>query len=143
MDQVSQSQIEDAARRANVHDFILTLPNGYATNLGENAGLVSGGQAQRIAIARATLTRRPILVLDECTSALDAENQRIVMDSIRSIKQGRTTIVVTHKLDMMKMCDRLLVVKAGKVVESGTYEVLLARPQGAFKELASAGEWLM
>lgn len=143
MDHCSQEEIEEAARQANAHDFVLGLPNGYETNLGENASLISGGQAQRLQIARAIVRRREVLILDECTSALDPENQAIVMDTIKTVKQGRTTVVVTHKLDLMKMCDRLLVIDAGQVVESGTFDELVARKGGHFATLAAAGEWAL
>jgi ATP-binding cassette subfamily B (MDR/TAP) protein 1 len=118
-------EIVASARAAQAHDFILTLPHGYSTNLGENASLISGGQAQRLQIARALVRPSEILVLDEATSALDPANQASIMETIASVKQGRTTIIVTHKLEMMKMCDRLLVVQNGGVVEQGTYEELI------------------
>lgn len=143
MESCSQKEIEEAAKQANAHDFVLSLPQGYATNLGENASLISGGQAQRLQIARAILRQREVLILDECTSALDPENQAIVMDTIKAVKQGRTTVVVTHKLDLMKMCDRLLVVDAGQVVESGSFEELVAQKGGHFAALAAAGEWAL
>lgn len=88
-----------AAKAAKVHDFIETLPNGYRTNLGDNAGLISGGQAQRLQIARALVKDREILVLDECTSALSAVDQAAVMETITSVKRGRTTLVITHKVN--------------------------------------------
>lgn len=143
MEQCTQEEVEAAARQANAHDFVESLPNGYETNLGENASLISGGQGQRLQIARAIVRRREVLILDECTSALDPENQAIVMDTIKAVKQGRTTIVVTHKLDLMKMCDRLLVVDAGQVVETGSFDELVARKGGHFATLAAAGEWAL
>lgn len=143
MEQCTQEEIEEAARQANAHDFVLGLPEGYNTNLGENASLISGGQAQRLQIARAIVRRREVLILDECTSALDPENQAIVMDTIKEVKEGRTTVVVTHKLDLMKTCDRLLVMDAGQVVETGTFEELVSRRGGHFATLAAAGEWAL
>jgi ATP-binding cassette, subfamily B (MDR/TAP), member 1 len=121
----TMDQIVCSARAAQAHDFILALPNGYSTNLGENASLVSGGQAQRLQIARALVRPSEILVLDEATSALDRSNQASIMETIASVKEGRTTIIVTHKLEMMKICDRLLVVQNGRVVEQGPYEELI------------------
>jgi ATP-binding cassette subfamily B (MDR/TAP) protein 1 len=119
-------EVVSAAQAAQAHDFILTLPHGYSTNVGENASLISGGQAQRLQIARALLRPSEILVLDEATSALDGTNQALIMETIASVKQGRTTLIVTHKLEMMKkLCDRLLVVQNGRVVEQGTYEELI------------------
>ncbi|KAL8290518.1 hypothetical protein RQP46_002776 [Phenoliferia psychrophenolica] len=139
---VTEDEVIRAAQAAHVHDFIMTLPKGYQTMLGENASLISGGQAQRLQIARALVRHREILILDECTSALDAVNQAAVMETILSVKQGKTTIIVTHKLDVMKECDRLLVLDTGGVVaESGTFAELRARRGGLFATLASAGEW--
>ena len=133
--------IQAAAEAANVHDFVSSLPQGYDTPVGENASLISGGQAQRLQIARALARRARILVLDECTSALDSANQAAVMETLREAKVGRTTLVVTHKLAMMRMCDRILVVHGGIVAEQGTYEELMAR-RGVFAQLASGGEWM-
>ncbi|KAK4705248.1 ATP-binding cassette, subfamily B (MDR/TAP), member 1, partial [Phenoliferia sp. Uapishka_3] len=141
-EKVSEEDVIRAAQAAHVHDFISGLPKGYQTMLGENASLISGGQAQRLQIARALVRHREILILDECTSALDPVNQAAVMETILSVKQGKTTIIVTHKLDVMKECDRLLVLDAGGIVaESGTFAELRARTGGLFATLASAGEW--
>ena len=129
-----------AAIAARAHEFILSLPKGYGTHVGENASLISGGQAQRLAIARALARPAKILILDECTSALDPANQAAVMDSIRNAKVGRTTLVVTHKLPMMQMCDRILVMHDGVVAESGSYNQLMRR-NGVFAQLAKGGEW--
>jgi len=146
-------QLVDAAKAANVHDFVMSLPNGYRTNVGDNASLISGGQAQRLAIARALArssrsssyysSRGGILILDECTSALDGENQAAVMESIvraQSNKVGCTTIVITHKVPVMRMCDRIVVMQEGEIVEEGTYASLL-QGKGLFASLASGGEW--
>ncbi|KZT32575.1 hypothetical protein SISSUDRAFT_1133093 [Sistotremastrum suecicum HHB10207 ss-3] len=137
---ISDEEVEEAAKASNVHDFIMSLPKGYDTQVGENASLISGGQAQRLQIARALVRGARILILDECTSALDAENQAAVMDTIRQVKVGRTTIVVTHKLSLMKMCDRILVIHDGVVAEEGTFDSL-TRKKGVFSQLASGGEW--
>ena len=139
-DIIDHARITQAAREANVHDFIMTLPQGYNTRLGENAALVSGGQAQRIQIARALVRNSSILILDECTSALDVENQRAIMSTIKHVKVGRTTVVVTHKLPVMQMADRILVIDDGAVAEEGTYDDLMTR-KGTFWKLATAGEW--
>ncbi|TFK71455.1 P-loop containing nucleoside triphosphate hydrolase protein [Pluteus cervinus] len=138
---ISQSDIRTAAKAANVHDFIMELPNGYDTQVGENASLISGGQAQRLSIARALARPSKILILDECTSALDSVNQAVVMDTIRHAKNGRTTVMVTHKLQVMQMCDRILVVEEGEIKEHGSYEELMER-KGVFASLASGGEWV-
>lgn len=137
---VSMEDIQAAALAANVHDFVLSLPNGYETLVGENASLISGGQAQRIQIARALVRPSKVLILDECTSALDPANQLAVMDTIKRAKVGRTTIMVTHKLQVMQMCDRILVVHDGAIAEQGTYLELIEK-RGLFAQLASGGEW--
>lgn len=137
---LSDMDIQRAARAANVHDFIMSLPNKYDTMVGENASLISGGQAQRLQIARALARPSNILILDECTSALDATNQAAVMETIRQAKVGRTTLMVTHKLPVMRMCDRILVLDQGQVAEEGTYEMLMEE-NGVFAALASGGEW--
>lgn len=137
---LSTAEVHDAAEAAHVHDFIQSLPKGYDTLVGENASLISGGQAQRLQIARALARPANILILDECTSALDVVNQAAVMETLKEAKEGRTTVVVTHKLSMMRMCDRILVVSNGSIVEQGTYESLMGR-RGVFAQLASGGEW--
>ena len=118
----------------------MTLPQGYNTHLGENASLVSGGQAQRIQIARALVRSSSILILDECTSALDVENQKAIMSTIKQVKVGRTTVVITHKLPVMQMADRILVIDDGGVAEEGTWDDLMTH-KGMFWKLARAGEW--
>jgi ATP-binding cassette subfamily B (MDR/TAP) protein 1 len=134
------AQVRRAAKAANVHDFIMSLPKDYNTTVGENASLISGGQAQRLQIARALVRTANILVLDECTSALDSANQAAVMETIQRVKVGRTTIMITHKLPLMRMCDRIVVMHEGAVAEQGTYESLMEQ-RGTFFNLANAGEW--
>jgi ATP-binding cassette subfamily B (MDR/TAP) protein 1 len=134
-------EIERAARDAHLHDFIMTLPKGYDTMLGENASLISGGQAQRLQIARALLNgRASVLIFDECTSALDGANQDAVMATVMKVKDGRTSIIITHKVPVMQMCDRILVMEKGAIVEDGSYDDLMAR-RGRFYTLANAGVW--
>ncbi|KZP10603.1 P-loop containing nucleoside triphosphate hydrolase protein [Athelia psychrophila] len=137
---LSRTDIARAARAANVHEFITGLPQGYDTMVGENASLISGGQAQRLQIARALARPATILILDECTSALDAANQAAVLETVGAAKVGRTTIMVTHKVPVMQMCDRILVVHEGRIAEQGTYEALMEK-KGVFATLASGGEW--
>ncbi|KAJ9107043.1 hypothetical protein QFC19_002912 [Naganishia cerealis] len=137
---VSLEEIHRAARAANVHDFVMSLPQGYDTNLGENASLISGGQAQRLQIARALVRRSSILILDECTSALDPENQRMVLDTIMKVKQDKTTIFITHKADVMKRCDRVLCLSDGRIAEAGSYAQLMAKG-GVFANLMHAAEF--
>ncbi|KAF7338206.1 hypothetical protein MVEN_02045700 [Mycena venus] len=134
------ADVRRAAQAASVHDFIMSLPHGYDTMVGENAALISGGQAQRLSIARALARPSKILILDECTSALDPANQAVVLETIRHAKVGRTTVMVTHKLPVMQMCDRILVVHEGRVAEHGSYDQLMQR-KGLFAQLASGGEW--
>ncbi|CAA7261014.1 unnamed protein product [Cyclocybe aegerita] len=138
---ISLVDIRYAAKAANIHDFIMSLPGGYDTHLGENASLISGGQAQRLQIARALARPSRILVLDECTSSLDPENQADVLDAIRGAKCRRTTLMVTHKLEAMFMADRILVLHDGEIMEEGTYEKLMER-KGIFAMLARGGEWV-
>ncbi|CDS01542.1 hypothetical protein, partial [Sporisorium scitamineum] len=138
--------IEQSARSANAHSFITTLPQAYQTPISSAAEL-SGGQAQRLAIARALMrTRAPILILDECTSALDVANQQAIVDTLLSSesqvrKRRMTTLVITHNVEMMRRCDRILVLREGKVVEEGRYEVLMGRVGGYFASLTRGGEW--
>jgi ATP-binding cassette subfamily B (MDR/TAP) protein 1 len=139
-EQITPIDIRKAAKSANVHEFIMGLPQGYDTLVGDNASLISGGQAQRICIARALARPSNILILDECTSSLDSSNSAVVLDTIKRAKVGRTTIMVTHKLEAMKSCDRIIVMDEGRVVECGTYHSLVEK-RGVFATLASAGEW--
>ncbi|KAJ7086438.1 P-loop containing nucleoside triphosphate hydrolase protein [Mycena belliarum] len=136
---LSHADIHRAANAANVHEFIMTLPQGYDTPVGENAALISGGQAQRLQIARALARPSKILILDECTSALDDANQAAVLDTIRHAKVGRTTVMITHKIPVMMMCDRILVVHDGRIAEQGTYEQLIQQ-RGVFAALINGGE---
>ncbi|KAJ6558138.1 P-loop containing nucleoside triphosphate hydrolase protein [Mycena capillaripes] len=138
-DALTDVDVRRAAKAANVHEFIMSLPQGYDTPVGENAALISGGQAQRLQIARALARPSKILILDECTSALDDANQTAVLDTIRHAKVGRTTVMITHKIPVMRMCDRLLVVHDGRIAEQGTYDELIRR-QGVFAALVRGEE---
>ena len=122
----SQEQIEAAARAAAAHDFITALPKGYDTTVGEAGARLSGGQRQRIAIARAFLKDAPILLLDEATSALDTESEALVQAALTRLMAGRTTLIIAHRLSTVRGADRLYVLDAGKVVETGTHESLVA-----------------
>jgi ATP-binding cassette subfamily B (MDR/TAP) protein 1 len=132
--------VRRAAMDAHVHEFIASLPAGYDTAVGENAALISGGQAQRIQIARALARPSRVLVLDECTSALDGANQAAVLATVRRAAAGRATLVITHKLPAMRMCDRIVLIADGRVAEEGTFDELTQR-KGLFSQLARGGEW--
>jgi subfamily B ATP-binding cassette protein MsbA len=122
----TQEEIEDAARTAFAHDFILELPNGYDTIIGERGTFISGGQRQRLAIARAVLIDAPVLILDEATSALDAESEHLVQRAIANLIRDRTTIVIAHRLSTVRRADVIAVVEAGLIIERGTHAELLA-----------------
>ena len=123
----TDAEIEDAARRANIHDFIEGLPDGDDTVVGERGSRLSGGQKQRVAIARVFLKDPAILILDEATSALDNESEEAVQESLERLAADRTTIIIAHRLSTIKNADEIATVEDGKVVERGTHEELLAR----------------
>ncbi len=133
--EASRSAIEKAARAAFAHDFIAALPRGYDTMLGEGGVTLSAGQRQRIAIARAVLRDAPILLLDEATSALDSESETLVQRALDSIMQGRTTLVIAHRLATVTRADRILVLDQGRLVEEGTHQSLLGNG-GIYARLA-------
>jgi ATP-binding cassette subfamily B protein len=123
----SDEQIEAAARAARIHDLIASLPDGYDTRVGERGYRFSGGEKQRIAIARTILRNPPVLVLDEATSALDTETERAVQNALDDLAEGRTTIAIAHRLSTVRDADQIVVLDRGEVVERGTHEELLAR----------------
>jgi len=127
MSGVSRAEVERAAAAANALEFIRATPNGFDTRVGENGMRLSGGQRQRIAIARAILKDAPILILDEATSSLDSESERQVQAALDVLMQGRTTIVIAHRLSTIEHADRIVVLDAGRIVESGTHADLLER----------------
>jgi len=130
----SQEELEDAARAANIHDFIAGLPQGYATIIGEKGIKLSGGQRQRVAIARALLRDTPILVLDEALSAVDAENEAVIQEALDRLMQGRTTLILAHRLSSVIDCDRILVLDRGHVAEEGKHGALMSRG-GVYSQL--------
>ena len=127
--------IEAAARAAHAHDFVVELPDGYETRIGERGQRLSGGQRQRLAIARALLTKSPILVLDEATSALDSESELLVQEALVNLMRNRTTFVIAHRLSTIRHADTIVALEDGEVVEMGSHESLIDRPNGVYARL--------
>ena len=125
--EASETEITDAAKNANIHEFVTTLPDRYKTIIGEKGIKLSGGQRQRIAIARALLRDTPILILDEALSAVDAENEYVIQQALDGLMKNRTTLVLAHRLSSIIKCDRILVMDQGRVVESGHHEALMKK----------------
>jgi ATP-binding cassette subfamily B protein len=131
----SMAAIEQAARLANAHEFILRLPNGYGTLVGERGVKLSGGERQRVALARAFLADAPVLILDEATSSLDSESEALIQQAMERLMKGRTSIVIAHRLSTVRSLDRILVFDRGEIVEQGSHAALAARAGGIYRGL--------
>jgi subfamily B ATP-binding cassette protein MsbA len=133
------SEIEQAARIANAHDFIMKKEENYQTNIGDRGSKLSGGERQRLTIARAVLKNPPILILDEATSSLDTESERLVQDAINKMMENRTSIVIAHRLSTIRHADEIIVLQKGKIVERGTHDALIGQ-NGFYKKLVEMQE---
>jgi ABC-type multidrug transport system fused ATPase/permease subunit len=133
----TEEEIRTAARRAHCEEFIERFPEGYETRVGERGVQLSGGQRQRIAIARAFLRDPAILILDEATSSLDAESEHLIQQALEELLAGRTAMIVAHRLATVRRCDRIYVVEAGQVIESGTHDSLMSQEGGRYRRLAA------
>jgi len=134
MENATEVDVVNAAKIANAHDFIMQMPNGYQTNIGDRGGKMSGGQRQRLSIARAVLKNPPILILDEATSALDTESERLVQDAITRLMENRTVLVIAHRLSTIQHADEIIVLKKGEIIERGRHNELLGK-NGEYKKL--------
>jgi ABC-type multidrug transport system fused ATPase/permease subunit len=135
--EATRAQVEAAARAANAEEFVSRLPEGYDTVVGERGATLSGGQRQRLSIARALLTDAPVLILDEPTSALDAGTESLIVEALRRLQSGRTTLIIAHRLSTIRTADKIIVLKDGEIVEQGTHSELLIRG-GAYAGLYQA-----
>jgi len=132
----SREQVEEAARAARIHDFIASTPKGYGTMVGERGLKLSGGEKQRVAIARTLLKNPPIMIFDEATSALDSANERAIQAELKGVAQHKTTLLIAHRLSTVVDAHEILVMDAGRIVERGTHSELLAR-NGRYAEMWS------
>ncbi|NDB80138.1 ABC transporter ATP-binding protein, partial [archaeon] len=132
--EISQDIVEEAAKAANAHDFIMKLPEGYNSQIGENGISLSGGQRQRIAIARALIKNPPILILDEATSSLDTESEKNVQEAIEQLMKNRTVIVIAHRLSTINNADKIIVLDQGQIIDQGSHEELIEK-NSLYKEL--------
>jgi ATP-binding cassette subfamily B protein len=133
--EASTFEVEAAAQKAQIHEFILSLPEQYETLVGERGIKLSGGERQRVAIARAILADRPILILDEATSSLDSKSERAIQEALHTLMSGRTSIIIAHRLSTLLDADRIVVFDQGQIVEIGTHQELLAKAGGIYANL--------
>jgi ATP-binding cassette subfamily B protein len=131
----TDEEVIAAAKQANCHGFIEALPEKYETYVGERGVKLSGGERQRVAIARAILKNAPILILDEATSSLDSESEALIQDALSKLMEGKTVIAIAHRLSTIVHMDRIIVMKDGQVVTSGTHQELLAQGDNLYKKL--------
>ncbi|MDD3132388.1 MAG: ATP-binding cassette domain-containing protein, partial [Bacteroidales bacterium] len=127
MENVERESVVAAAKIANAHEFISSMPNGYDTNIGDRGIKMSGGQRQRISIARAVLKNPPVMILDEATSALDTESERLVQDALLKLMKNRTSVVIAHRLSTIQHADEIVVLDKAEIVERGTHHELLSK----------------
>ena len=135
----TQAEIESAARAANIHDFVMGLSDGYDTVVGERGYRLSGGEKQRVALARVILKNPRILVLDEATSSLDSESEALIQDALKRVMAGRTSIVIAHRLSTILAADLILVMDRGRIVEQGTHDELMKK-KGLYFDLVRQQE---
>jgi len=132
--EATDDQVEAACRAADLHDFVVGLPEGYETMIGEHGIKLSGGQKQRLALARALITDPSVLILDDVTSALDGETEHRVQEALKEVMKGRTTFIIAHRLSSVVEADRIVVIEEGQIVDIGPHSVLVDRP-GIYREL--------
>ena len=140
VERTTLEEVEHAARIANAHDFIMATPDGYHSNIGDRGSKLSGGQRQRLSIARAILKNPPIMILDEATSSLDTESERLVQEALDNLMRERTSLVIAHRLSTIVNADQICVLKEGRIVERGRHAELLALG-GEYAKLCSLQGW--
>jgi subfamily B ATP-binding cassette protein MsbA len=139
MQNASMEQIVTAAKVANAHSFIEKKEDGYLSNIGDRGSKLSGGERQRLTIARAVLKNPPILILDEATSSLDTESEKLVQDAINNVMENRTTLVIAHRLSTVRHADVIVVLQKGKIIQQGTHDELIEQ-EGQYKRLVEMQE---
>ena len=134
MEEITSGAVEEAARIANAHNFIMATEKGYQTNIGDGGSKLSGGERQRLTIARAILKNPPILILDEATSALDSASEKLVQEALNQLMQHRTTIVIAHRMSTIQHADEIIVLDQGKILQKGTHQELMQQ-EGIYRQL--------